>query len=447
MIRKREPEGSQQDQERAQRDTVVMQVNAMLSKKSVRQALMVLPAANFSRLVMINTAHMKWREPQLVFEAAGTEPVAMRTAKVEAAIRGLDPLPRALMRHLFLGAVTFVPWDTFLDKVAEVMQETVDRILALRAENPRRIGLLVLQSGAVDKSNAWLTGFAWPKLSQVVDFVVSDNVAAAAFLALCAPGATVARQFPELDPFLATFEVDLIYVDDMIYSGLQAGTTLFHGRVDFPKEPTISAQLASRCCMHLAVPYISERGAKGLVAAAQKYPFQDASAQGVRLFLAEATVRVPSYNTAIAAFVANVREDPQKGQVPDWLWKIVSVMEKEFRPAIVFAHKLADKISIPWFLLAKAPLKKFGAPFRLPRVVEDQFPFYKVPRFRWYAESGPDWPVLERFTDLNHHRLFLALQAHWETVNAPCGRCPLRSSHQCDKCAAHTADAALYQRA
>ena len=421
MRRTLEPDASAAEQERATRDVFVILMNTLLSQKQVRQTMKVLPKANFSRLVLTNTSHMHWRDPEAVFKAAGTEPVTLRRAEVIASLSDLNAEAQRVLRTLFLDKILYIPWSDFLSQFVRVVEETIKRIQTLRETNPRRLCLLVLQSGAVAKSNAWLTGFAWPQLSQVVDFVVSDNDALAAFLAVCQPGADYFKKartyfgdrLAHLDAMLNTFEVDLIYVDDMAYSGNQAEVTLFQGG--------LSPAWAARCRVHLAVPYVATYATEVLTTAARLKNF--------RIDFAPSRVLVENYGKVVADIAPVMREIVE---IPPWVRKVLNAVVREEHPAVVFAHKLADRYSIPLFLIVEEPLKVYP----MAKIVEDHAPFYKSKAFAWTHADG----TLERFTDINHPRFFAALQAHWEAANAPCER----GCGRCRRCEAHARDQRLY---
>jgi len=345
MKRKQEPE----DQETSARNTALLRLNARLVDKGERERMGVLPAVNFGRLVAANRERMCWAHPQDVFAAAGVEPVRMNTAAVR----------------------------TFLD------EEVVAAVARQREEtHPRRLTLLALglfDNFSVAKSNAWLTGFAWPLLASVVDYVVDKTLA-----------------INELARILndPAFEFDVIYVDDMIYSGNQAGDRLF----------PLKFRPASRMHVYLAVPFVGTAGAQLLVKAARR-------SGSAALYTPAAVTIVPSYRSLITpipledqvanlpraiGFMMQLLRHPETNPVNDLV----------ILPGIVFEHKMADNISVPDFVSAN-DVYKIGLP---PLVLDPMRPFYKSITMKWRMYKEEESAIVREFATIDA-RLFATLLA------------------------------------
>jgi hypothetical protein len=383
MRRVREPTGSRLDQERAERDAAVMRLNELLSDKYEREKLGVVPKVNFGRLVRANRAHMHWIHPENVFEAAGVEPVRMNTGQVRAFLAEVgerSEAEAALYEELFVTHIRFVPWAEFCDRFARVVREVVAAVAQQREETqPRRLTLLALRSDGVAKSNAWLVGFAWPWLASVVDYVVNgwravDNLVKAL-----------------ADP---AYAIDVIFVDDMIYSGNQAHDILF--------DPKMKS--AARTHIYIAAPFMATAGAQFLARAAQ--------VRGVgALHVPRTLTIVPSYRSLITTRPLEDALD----RLPEGLKAMLRIIrhpelnpfhELTTLPAIVFEHKLADGISVPEFLI-EADFYGIG----LPKLVLDPMrPFYKSGKMKWHMYGHDDGKVVRDFSTIDAH-LFAALLA------------------------------------
>jgi hypothetical protein len=376
MKRIPEPSGTFLDQEKAARDAAVMHLNARLSDKWEREAMGVLPKVNFSRLVRANKERMRWDHPEQVFEAAGVEPVRMNSEAVRAFIaRQPTPLLAGLYQALFVDSIQFVPWAEFIDRFLRVVTETVAAVTQQRESGrPRRLTLLALPSKGVAKSNAWLVGFAWPWLARVVDYVVSDWKAVDKLVdALCDP----------------SFEIDVLYVDDMIYSGLQAQGILFG----------LEMKSAPRLHVHLVVPFIATKGSGWLTRFAKAHKVAGLS-------IAPSTTIVKPYRETVRGTIKQIRRDHRADLLPSVESMLLALLEEE-RPAIVLEHKLADSESVPEFL----SVPYIYAPVPLVAEVPEGSEFYKSPAMRWrmYRKATGE-EVVRDFSTIDA-RLFAALLA------------------------------------
>jgi hypothetical protein len=380
MKRKPEPTGSFIDQEKAARDAAVMRLNELLSDKYEREKLGVVPKVNFGRLVKANRDHMHWVHPETVFKAAGVEPVRMNTGEVRAFLAELDEPEAALYEELFMRHIRFVPWAEFLERFERVVREIVAAVARLREDTqPRRLTLLALRNDSVAKSNAWLVGFAWHWLASVVDYVVNGWRA-------------VDKLVEKLgDP---AYAIDVIFVDDMIYSGHQAHDILL--------DPKMES--AGRTHIYLAAPFMATAGAQFLAQRAQD--------RGVgALQVPRALTIVPSYRSLIAP----ERLEDQVARLPQGITKMMRIIrhpelsphhELATLPAIVFEHKLADGISVPQFLIEK---DFYG--IGLPNLVLDPMrPFYKSAKMKWRMYRRDNGQVVRDFSTIDAH-LFAALLA------------------------------------
>jgi hypothetical protein len=382
MKRKQEPE----DQETSARNTALLRLNARLVDKGERERMGVLPAVNFGRLVAANRERMCWAHPQDVFAAAGVEPVRMNTAAVRTFLdeeKKEEPALAALYEELFVTHIRFVPWAEFLDRFTRVVEQVVAAVARQREEtHPRRLTLLALglfDNFSVAKSNAWLTGFAWPLLASVVDYVVDKTLA-----------------INELARILndPAFEFDVIYVDDMIYSGNQAGDRLF----------PLKFRPASRMHVYLAVPFVGTAGAQLLVKAARR-------SGSAALYTPAAVTIVPSYRSLITpipledqvanlpraiGFMMQLLRHPETNPVNDLV----------ILPGIVFEHKMADNISVPDFVSAN-DVYKIGLP---PLVLDPMRPFYKSITMKWRMYKEEESAIVREFATIDA-RLFATLLA------------------------------------
>ncbi len=460
MKRTVEADSTELEQQRGLRDHFVRVMNGLLADPDMRADALLIPAANFSRLVLANTERMHWDKPLSVFTEFPQSRVRMNTdavykwldsEKLAALVPRIKPLQdgehhlsyREVYALLFTEYVTYVPWTTFLATFNRVALETVARITARRHDAPRRITLLMLNNEEVNKSNAWLTGLAWATFAPVVDYVVANGNATHMFMSssgrltatqLNGPSPPTTRMqsilntivsffgvfrkthrfssdgiSPEMRAFLDEFEIDVIYVDDMIYSGIQAHANIFD--VDYVNEA-----FARRVHVHLMVPYMAEKGYRRLL----KSEHMIAS-----LELSKNMVHVKSYRDTIIPLAFAL----QTKYVLDGLYLkgILNSVTNNSKPAIVFEHKLADMVSLPGFLIEE-DLFDMDMP---NLVIDPKRPFYKLPEFQWRMKKSPASPVVTDFTHIQ--TLFLALHREW-AVNPPCVSCGRSTTLKCRSC-------------
>ncbi len=442
MKRTVEADSTELEQQRGLRDHVVRIMNGLLSDPAVRGEMLIIPVANFSRLVLSNTERMFWDKPLSVFTAFPESNVLMNTAAVNEwlALKKHDTLYRRpehglpenepqltyrdLYKGLFVDPVTYIPWATLLDVFDKVARETVDRITKLRREQPRRITLLALNNyESQPKSNIWFTGLVWNMLAPVVDYVVANDTDADTIskhtLNLIATFFGVLRRTHQLGPveqsaemhdFLDGLDIDVIYVDDMIYSGTQVYDNIFDGIADKNKT------LAARVHVHLVIPYIAEMGAHLLERSAHMIG---------SLEFPTNHVSVKPYRDNIAPLVNRFRTNYS---VRPSIAHTLKELTQDAKPAIVFEHKLADETSLPLFIDDSTDAFHIG----MPSLVDDPaYPFYKLPEFLWRMKKSADSPLVTDFT--NVQTLFLALHREWQ-ANPPCVSCGRLTTLKCRSC-------------
>ena len=475
MKRRTLEEESDAASEAAMRAEFLRVMNSTLSDKTLRQDLKILPTYLFSSLVYTNAPHMRWDAPERVFDEYPDSRVALNSAalahwlatkRVPLPLRDGRRQPTGytesdLYRHLFVDNIEFVPWGTFTAQFLGVARDTVRAIRAAQVADPKRITVLMLKHDAVNKSNAWLTGFAWKTLAPVVDFVVSDDRAVIDLMArsmlhtrrgpddplgLLERIKSTAQQALQLltrlwravpaeapsandtvetieerrrwNAFVNGFSIDIIYVDDMIYSGQQASDALFGKTFE-------NSSYSERVKIHVLAPYIADYGYRVLKS------FSD-RVGGIAF--PDSVVHVPSYGTRVAALLQRLS---QEYVLPPALLKFA----KEHRPAIVFEHKVADLVSLPAFLGDRevhdpADLDEDdelpSALRDMPRLVYPTTPFYKRPAFAWHGRRDATG-VLVSFAGID--TLFAAAQMQWAAA-PPCVRCsrPIAAPLRCGGC-------------
>ena len=417
----------QPEQTSATRDEMVRLLNSALSTEKARNKLNIIPAYLFAGLVYANEDHMMWKRPAEVFATCPDSRVTLNTAAVRAWIADtrdsadhlLTPqkehlsreqlrLGETLYEKLFIDSIQYVPWSTFLDRIRRVTVETVAAINAARVANPNRITLVVLgEMMNVDSSNAWLIGLIWRQLAPITDFIIENGAAGNTFmqtlLAIAQQQASSAvDDAPDSDDqrrvanFLSALQIDLIYVDDMIYSGEQAGYHLFSDATTF------SADYLRRCTVNLLVPYMTEKGFSAL----------NKEKGACALRVPPSTLRVSSYGATVAPLIEQVKE---LFIIPF----VIQTLAEEKKSAIVFEHKCADNLSLPRFVGTPALPFEGGFFAAWPAVARKTTAFYKTPAFRWRLRRKRD-NVLFSFTEIE--TLFAALRMEY-TASPPCAHC------------------------
>jgi hypothetical protein len=364
-------------QEKDARDTAILRLNECLSDREERELMGVLPQVNFGRLVYANMERMCWTHPLDVFDAAGVSPVRMNTEALRAFIAAEpSPVLRNLYTALFVDAIQFVPWRAFLDRFGSVVIETVESIKRKRdVTRPRRLTLLALPRRGVVKSNAWLVGFAWPMLAHVVDYVVSDWRA-------------VDRLVEALgDP---SFEIDVLYVDDMIYSGRQAQGILMG----------LGMKSAERTHIHIVAPFVATKGRDWLTMFAKGH-------KAAGLHLVPSVVIVAPYRDLVRPTIKQVRRE-HRDILPPAIEEMLLNFLQEDKPIVFFEHKVADSESLPEFALI-TDLHGVGLP-PLVQPVPEGSEFYKSARMRWHMYKEGESEDVRDFLTIDA-RLFAALLA------------------------------------
>lgn len=445
-MKRKAPEAVAAD-EAAMRVEFVRELTGALRKRNVRQRLHVLPAELFARVVDENKEHMMWATPERVFEQAPNSRVALNSAEVEAWLATKSELvPRRpggvakpsrisyaeLYRVLFVDPVAFVPWPTFLEHFKTAALDTVRAVAAARVLDPKRITLLVLRQDATSKSNAWLTGLAWRLLARVVDFVVFDAAGVLNVIeqleslravgtaahevfgrvgrATLPPAASAGGGEDEAEgersaddreherqraAFVAAFKIDLIYVDDMLYSGEQAGDAIFKGG-------SATAAYNDRVSVRILAPYVATPAYERM----QLY-----NSAVCPVFLPERVERVRGYRERMAPAIERLQ---RRYALSDELLDVLAAEQ----PAIVFEHKLADGLSLPKFFFGWA-LRDVPELADMPPLVRNAAPFYKTSAFPWRNRRSRD-KVLLSFADVR--TLFAAAQLNW-AARPPCVQC------------------------
>jgi hypothetical protein len=437
MKRKPEPAGTADDQQRALRDHLVMLMTSMLANKEIRKDMSIVPALNFSRLVRANTQRLHWREAEDIFRVTGATPVKMNTEELHAWIdeeekkQELRYFPvRAAYTELFERNIQFVPWREFLQNFHKVVDNAIVDLRHRRLAHPLTITVLMLEPRAVAKSNAWLTGLVWNKLASLVDFVVGNWNAAASILYLAEMTGSADASKESKDIMLKAICVDVIYIDDMIYSGSQASETAFeqwhvstpvgerHSDYTFERLKAYSQQLH----MFFVTPFIGTKGAENLA--------KEAVVANVgSLAFARGMTTVRGYGENVGPYIQNL------------LYRYSSILDERVKqalrvlsaitlPAIVFEHKLADAASISYHLFgAEAEPNDLG--IGLPFLATERMPFYKKPNMRWALTNNPDSGPVDTFDTID--ALFAAMHAHME-ANPLCAFCGDAARLKCQGC-------------
>jgi hypothetical protein len=419
MKRKPEPAGTADDQQRALRDHLVMLMTSMLANKEIRKDMSIVPALNFSRLVRANTQRLHWREAEDIFRVTGATPVKMNTEELHAWIDEEAKKPEftfpvgRVYTELFEYNIQFVPWREFLQNFHKVVDNTIDDLRERRKAHPLTITVLMLEPRAVAKSNAWLTGLVWSQLATLVDFVVGNWNAAASILYLAEMIAS-GDASNELKDMLKAIRVDVIYIDDMIYSGSQASETAFeqwpvfvpvgerHPHYTFDRLKAYSQQLH----VFFVTPYIGTKGTETLT--------KEAVVANVgSLAFARGMTTVRGYGENVAPYIQNLLKlywihDERVKQA-------LSILSAIKLPAIVFEHKLADGASISRYLFEEGYLG-----IGLPVLATEQMPFYKKDSMRWVLGNNPDSGPVVTFDTID--ALFAAMHAHMD-ANPLCAFC------------------------
>ncbi len=374
-------------------------MNSTLKTQDSRSDANLIPVRIFDKLVAENRVHMRWTNPETVFNDQPLSRVRMNTDAMQTWLDGVtgnfEPMPgapsdspvipvRRIYKEIFVDRVQFVPWTQFLAQFRKVVTRVAAAIAAARAADPHRIVFLVLGAHATEKSNAWLTGYAWDLLRSLVDYVLTSNSGLVHFFATAND---VGELAPELAPIVAGLKADFIYVDDMVYSGEQAENTLFK------QTPPMYSAYMHRTTIHMAVAYVTQQAIERL----------DVARGGATLVYDDSIIRVRPYHER----VGNLLDRLLAEYIISWdQHTIVYRMAHEWRPAIVFEHKLADGASLPAFLLGRDG-RELGMP---PPVLATYAPFYKNMSFRWTNKKS-DFQHVTNFTDIKS--LFAALHSHW----------------------------------
>ncbi len=449
---------SEYDKKRALRDHFIMLMNGLLADRHARRDTHIIPASYFARLVTENTEHMYWTRPLDIFVDFPTARVCMNTDATQAWLATLDTelirpytsglvanMPPLMLREvyeeLFVRPVSYIPWSVFLDAFTKTVVTVAAALHARRLAEPRRVTVLMLKNSDVDKSNAWLAGLVWPTFAPLVDYVVSTGETVATFVHAnehsssnnkgvdIADGVRALHRLfsgrsgnadgggggmsPEFVLFLKTFEIDVIYVDDMIYSGAQAAHNI-------EMKSAAAARVASRVHVYFAVPYAT---AAGYAAIRQHLAGQ------ATLHIPDTTMFVPTYGAAVQPMVRRLLDHYQLRV--ELVRRLIATELVYDKPAIVFEHKRADIVSLPHFLI-----RDTGAGFPTdapPLVLTSDKPFYKKKAFHWRSRnlgSSVD-PRLTHFTQIR--ALFAAVHAAWQ-ANPPCVSCGFKTPLKCRAC-------------
>jgi hypothetical protein len=272
------------------------------------------------------------------------------------------------------------------------------------------------------KSNAWLTGYAWYKfsLAQHVDFVVANWTAALDLFRLLhwrlaeldeADDTFKEHPYPfnfslaDIESLInvssglsGDFKLNIIYIDDMVYSGKQLSVVAFDAASDNKEAPLRrtrserwlrSAEEANprNLTFYVTVPYMAMPGQARIEKKAHK--------THSNVYFSPATVMIRPFGELVKTRVTQLLSVTEHYALDNTVVaktrKDASKLALIDQPAVVFEHKIADSISLSPDLFMK------GGMLQLPTFVKgnayDILPFYKQPEMQWLDRNGK--PLME----------------------------------------------------
>jgi len=354
--------------------------------------------------------------PTQVLALTHTPPVQLNQPALDEWQRALPdvlkPLGRAMIDH-----VLYVKWPQFLMKLQTVTGDVIQQLVAIRERHDATITVVMLNDRHLGKSNAWLTAYLWERyLKYHVDFVVSDWKSAVDLFRLLHHASIglpdsamdvdsdeeVAQEVGHLYTFLPAlirqwprneetlpFKLNILYVDDMVYSGTQLSETAFDYPMFIHQSRISSTEGRERrpntrdMTFFLIVPYMATEG--------QRRIEQRSHENNTNVYLSPAMVSVRGYGSLLQQEIAACRtalaQVDMQPETRESLEMDLNLLENMELPAVVFEHKLADSVSIPEELFSVA--RNEPGPLRIPLMVpfhgmENRDPFYKQPGMQWW---------------------------------------------------------------
>ena len=367
-------------------------------------------------------------------------------------------------------------WQDFLARFNQVLDDLLRHMGKARAEQHHVVTALMLDPGHPAKSSAWLSGYAWTRLAGQVDFVIKDwggvqdlarllheseaDRLSGFSVPLAARGGR-GREYsgseaansededessspmsvspPSTPPHYPSYEqgedvvrvprflLQVLYLDDMVYSGQQLSDNAFAEDLTYTSYAT--GRLLNTAPgftldpkdvrFYLGIPFMATGGVERLRQAAYARGLPTPS-------ISKHTHIIAPFNDLVADVLAEfrhvqgdlLRETPEGRKIENDLLTLLTLG----KPAIVFEHKLADDVSLPSELFY--PEKGQRRPLFLPHLVEQggheltlettDTVFYKKGGMEWRGRQQGQLLNLTDFSRLWAH--FLAGQAHMESA-------------------------------
>jgi len=402
-------------------------------KSDIREQVHLIPSRIWDAFVRENADHTRLRpDPatnRVVPNAEGFERLARLVERyaplVRDALRGENLVSLEDLFQAFQLSFKYFTFDRFLLEL-----RTAANMAIQQARDADTVVFLALPSSRTDKSNLWLNAYLWlnTDMPSCVDFIVPSTTSAQRFMLYCQ---SVSGR---------TMHARILYVDDMTYSGGQV--------VNFAniEQPTGNFPL-SRLTIIPIIPYVALMARRSfnyatLVSVYVGHAFP--AFQWNMTHLVEAPFDVLTSGVYDAptvrrshTFIKDVLQvrAPSADEWPDpetyYAVQLYLLLSETTLPCVVFEHKLADSISLPWELFAQeraAPGETAGIPLvtvgqgstQQPITYKGSVAFYKALKWRYKTTPVKNALALSRLAG-----------AHFAcaTCHAPptlqCGSCNL----------------------